>query len=586
MKYLCFRAGVLPAIVLWVGLVFSVGTPPASAQQQPAPNQSANDAAPVDPQTLPGRLPDKAHVMTDVGYHFANLWFAADHQNWLLAQYYLDETRAHLQWAVRIKPVRKTKSGADVDLKAILEAVDNTLLAGIDKTIQNKDAAAFKTAYRETTVGCYACHTACEKPFLRVQVPESPGATIISFDTPAEAAEGDDASRGKTFFQQNCALCHATTLGPRNLVTTGQGPNLVGVVGRRAGTGLSFNYTQALVQSQIVWDAATLDHFLANPSAAVPGTAMPIPVPSADMRHNLIAFLSTLTAPAGPLRAAETMAAPVSDPGDWHHSAPGMKHVIDLAALPAPFATVSSGNGPRVVRRPADATLSVPPGFNVKLFADGLSGPRLVRLAPNGDIFIAETRENDIRVMRAADGADAPSQNQVFAEDLDRPFGIAFYPAGDNPKWIYVANNNSVVRFPYHNGDLAVTGSPEIIVPKLTDSHGGHSTRDAAFSQDGKRLFITVGSGSNIAEGMSRKTIEAIRSWEAEHAAARHGTPNIIARTFFSPIPMATIPCALLPPEFAMVLPSWSIQKPVNCGPPPTNATAWAITWCRIMSRG
>ena len=87
----------------------------------------------------------------------------------------------------------------------------------------------------------------------------------------------------------------------------------------------------------------------------------------------------------------------------------------------------------------------------MKQFASGfLTNPRLLRVAPNGgDIFVAETARNRIHVLRAADGADAPSENQVFAEGLQRPFGIAFYPPGDNPQWLYIANINSVVRIPY-----------------------------------------------------------------------------------------------------------------------------------------
>ena len=88
---------------------------------------------------------------------------------------------------------------------------------------------------------------------------------------------------------------------------------------------------------------------------------------------------------------------------------------------------------------------------------------------------------------------------------------------GDNPQWIYVANNNSVVRFAYHNGDLKAGGAAQVIVPQLTESTGGHSTRDVVFSRDGRRMFIQVGSGSNVAEGMSKKTTGDIRLWEAEH---------------------------------------------------------------------
>ena len=337
----------------------------------------------------------------------------------------------------------------------------------------------------------------------------------------AQVPQAGDATRGHILFQQGCAICHATSLGPGNTVIAGQGPSLAGIVGRRAGTGLSFNYTRALVGSGITWDSTNLDRFLADPMTAVPGTAMPIPVRSAEDRQNLVAYLSTLTVPAGVSLTAGTAPAPAfspkTDPGDWHHAAPGVRHHLTLADLPPPFSTTSSGNGPRVVPQPANAVLSVPPGFTVRLFASGLSGPRLLRTVPNGDIFVAETRENRIRVLRAADGADAPSENQIFADGLDRPFGIAFYPPGDDPQWIYAANNNSVVRFPYRSGDLKARGAAQVIVSRLCDSTGGHSTRDVAFSRDGKRMFISVGSGSNIAEGMSKKKPEDIHLWEVEH---------------------------------------------------------------------
>ncbi len=329
----------------------------------------------------------------------------------------------------------------------------------------------------------------------------------------------DAAARGKIFFQQGCALCHAATLGPGNTPINGRGPSLVGVAGRRAAAVSGFNYSQALTDSKLVWTPETLDRFLANPAAVVPGTTMPIPVPSAQDRRDLIAYLSTLKAPAGMARARErapsTKAA--ESPNDWRHAAPGVSYHITVADLPPPYSTRSAGNGPRVVPRPAGAKLSVPPGFTVREFAAGLSDPRLIRVAPNGDIFVAETGARRIRVLRAADGADAPSVNRIYAAHLDRPFGIAFYPPGQNPRWLYVANNNAVVRFPYRSGDLEARGPAQVIVPRLCESHGGHSTRDIAFSKDGRRLFISVGSGSNIAEGMPRKDAAQIRAWEAEH---------------------------------------------------------------------
>jgi glucose/arabinose dehydrogenase len=336
----------------------------------------------------------------------------------------------------------------------------------------------------------------------------------------AARAESGDPVHGKALFQQSCALCHSTGVGNGGQPASGQGPSLVGVVGRRAGTLANFNYSKALAASGITWVPAALDHFLAGPAADVPGTTMPIITPKDSDRMDIIAFLSTLA--GGPaVSAGEGAAAPAAatsgDPGDWHHAAPGMRHSVVIADLPAPYATASSGNGPKVVSKPGNAVLSVPAGFTVKVFASDLKGPRLLRMAPNGDIFVAETQTGRIHVLRAADGADAPTIDQVYADGLDAPFGIGFYPNDGNPKWIYVANNNSVVRFAYQAGDTRARGEPQTVVAHLCDGTGGHSTRDVAFSSDGARMFISVGSGSNVAEGMETKSPREIREWEAAH---------------------------------------------------------------------
>src|SRR5581483_5472978 len=214
-------------------------------------------------------------------------------------------------------------------------------------------------------------------------------AIIGSIVRAAESPAGD-AAHGRTLFQQSCAVCHAT--GLPGAAPTGQGPLLAGVVGRRAGSLPNFGYTPALTGSRLTWDAATLDKFLANPPALVPGTNMVIAVPAAGDRSDLIAFLGTLKPVALP-SAAELAAAAKHErtAGDWENDAPGAHHRIDLAQLPPPYATKSAGNNPRTVERPAGAHLAVPAGFQVKLFASGLSGPRLLRTAPNGDLFVAET---------------------------------------------------------------------------------------------------------------------------------------------------------------------------------------------------
>jgi glucose/arabinose dehydrogenase len=125
-----------------------------------------------------------------------------------------------------------------------------------------------------------------------------------------------------------------------------------------------------------------------------------------------------------------------------------------------------------VIAKPISAAPKVPPGFQVELFASDLRDPRTVRVAPNGDIFVAESEPGRIRVLRAADGAARPSRSDVFASGLDQPFGIAFYPSGSDPQWIYIANTGSVVRYPYRSGDLKARGKAEVIVRNLAGAGG------------------------------------------------------------------------------------------------------------------
>ncbi len=190
--------------------------------------------------------------------------------------------------------------------------------------------------------------------------------------------------------------------------------------------------------------------------------------------------------------------------GDWTTDAPGVRRRITLADLPKPFATRSVDSGSRVIRRPPNAWPQVPAGFKVEEFLTGLDNPRLIRTAPNGDVFLAESYPGRIRVLRARDGASNPEVNEVFASGLNRPFGIAFYPPGPNPQYVYIADTDAVLRFPYRNGDLNARGPAETIVPDLPGGGrlrgGGHWTRDIAFSLDGKKMFVSVGSHSNVYE--------------------------------------------------------------------------------------
>ena len=192
----------------------------------------------------------------------------------------------------------------------------------------------------------------------------------------------------------------------------------------------------------------------------------------------------------------------VSPPfANYKTQAPGVTRKITLADLPKPYATESVDNGADVVRRPSDAWPQAPAGFKVQQFASKLDNPRLLRTAPNGDVFLAESDAGEIKIFRGLTSDGKPEQTQVFASGLNKPFGIAFYPPGPNPEWVYVGNTDSVVRFPYRNGDLKARGASQ----KLADlpgggrlRGGGHWTRDIAFSPDGKKMYVSVGSHSNV----------------------------------------------------------------------------------------
>jgi len=185
---------------------------------------------------------------------------------------------------------------------------------------------------------------------------------------------------------------------------------------------------------------------------------------------------------------------------DYTKEHPGVRRKLTVADLPAPYADPSADNHADIVDR-GDSIPIAPAGFKVTLYAQGFKEPRLIRTAPNGDLFLADSDAGEIKVLRGT-GVDGKAKTiTTFASGLDHPFGIAFYPAGDHPQWVYIGNTTSVIRFPYAAGDLKATAAPQTIVAVLPGyarlEGGGHWTRDIAFSQDGRRMFVSVGSSSN-----------------------------------------------------------------------------------------
>lgn len=131
-------------------------------------------------------VPSQSHAMADVGYHWANLWFAGQQKNWPLATFYYDETHSHILWTIRIRPIRKDDAGQPVDLKGIFDGIDSSSFAAVKDAIAQKDVTKFTAAYKVALESCYACHKASSKPYLRPAIPQAPPQSIINFSADAQ----------------------------------------------------------------------------------------------------------------------------------------------------------------------------------------------------------------------------------------------------------------------------------------------------------------------------------------------------------------------------------------------------------------
>jgi glucose/arabinose dehydrogenase len=136
--------------------------------------------------------------------------------------------------------------------------------------------------------------------------------------------------------------------------------------------------------------------------------------------------------------------------GDWQTDSPGVTRKITVNDLNAPLETPVTANRSKVVAKPADAALKTMPGFSVAPFLTGMEGARVIRVAPNGDIFLSRSRpDGKVMVIRAKPGADRPDSVETFASGVTDPYGIAFYPPGPDPKWVYIGETKNIVRYPY-----------------------------------------------------------------------------------------------------------------------------------------
>lgn len=167
---------------------------------------------------------------------------------------------------------------------------------------------------------------------------------------------------------------------------------------------------------------------------------------------------------------------------------------IKPSDLPAPNPAEDAVNPPRVVPRPAGAQLIVPPGFSVDTFAEGeFREPRWLALAPNGDVFLSDARAGKIIVLRDANKDGIAEERFTFVEGMKQPFGMAFWK-----NYLYIGNTDAVLRFTYKPGQTKAEGTPEKIADLPGKGYREHWTRNVLFSPDGKKMYVTVGSETNV----------------------------------------------------------------------------------------
>jgi glucose/arabinose dehydrogenase len=204
--------------------------------------------------------------------------------------------------------------------------------------------------------------------------------------------------------------------------------------------------------------------------------------------------------------------------GGTVHKIDSRRIVIKPESLPKPFATSSVNNNPKVSPAPAGAGLSVPAGFEVKVFAEGdFPNPRWIIEGPNGDLFLSDNRANNITLLRDAnkDGViDNKAERFEFATGLNQPFGMAIQDG-----YFYVANTNAVLRFKYQPGQMKLEGSGEKIVDLPGEGYRQHWTRNIIFSKDGKKMYVSVGSETNVSEEEPRRA--AINEYNADGTGHR-----------------------------------------------------------------
>jgi len=182
-----------------------------------------------------------------------------------------------------------------------------------------------------------------------------------------------------------------------------------------------------------------------------------------------------------------------------------VKTAIGNITLPPPYATESKRNRSSVVKWPEGKTPKAPEGFTVTKFADGFENPRWTYIGPNKDIFVVEsgtrTSKNQITVLRDKDKDGKFETREVFLENLNKPFGMLILK-----DFFYVANTDGLYRYPYKNNPLKLETKSEKILELPAGGYNNHWTRNLIANPNGTKIYVSVGSGSNVGEnGMDKE---------------------------------------------------------------------------------
>jgi glucose/arabinose dehydrogenase len=206
--------------------------------------------------------------------------------------------------------------------------------------------------------------------------------------------------------------------------------------------------------------------------------------------------------------------------GGWKDDAPGTTRHLTVDDLEQPYVSKSASNSAAPVPMKEGQLPKVPDGYKIELVAKGIDNPRAIRFAPNGDLFVANSEDGQVLVYRFDGDKPTPVKQSVYVEKLNQPYGIAFYPA-DKPQWVYIAESDGLKRYPYKDGDLEAPKGQDSGVQTILDAIPSehHWTRDVVFSPDGKTMYFSVGSGSNVGDGtMSKTPKDGLDKWIADHA--------------------------------------------------------------------